>query len=96
MHHPHSPALPTPGQDSLFILLPDSVKDAYAVLAGCSKMFDFFVRNYFICEISIAVSEGINNKIKRLKRMAYGYRDAKCFLLKIHQRCELLKPRLST
>ncbi|RIJ92159.1 MAG: hypothetical protein DB853_05920 [Candidatus Brocadia sp.] len=27
-----------------------------------------------------AISEGINNKIKRLKRMAYGYRDVKYFL----------------
>ncbi|MBI4686547.1 MAG: transposase, partial [Nitrospirae bacterium] len=41
-------------------------------------------------------SEGINNKIKRLKRMAYGYRDVKYFLLKIHQHCGLLSPRLST
>ncbi|MCQ3917035.1 MAG: hypothetical protein DPW20_06585 [Candidatus Brocadia sp.] len=28
-----------------------------------------------------AISEGINNKIKRLKRMAYGYRDVKYFLI---------------
>jgi hypothetical protein len=28
------------------------------------------------------LSEGINNKIKRLKRMAYGYRDVSYFLLK--------------
>jgi len=40
--------------------------------------------------------EGINNKIKRLKRMAYGYRDVKYFLLKIHQHCGLLNPKLST
>ncbi|MBI5584493.1 MAG: transposase, partial [Deltaproteobacteria bacterium] len=39
---------------------------------------------------------GINNKIKRLKRMAYGYRDVKYFLLKIHQHCGLLNPRLPT
>jgi transposase len=43
-----------------------------------------YVLNYFICKITTAVSEGINNKIKRLKRMAYGYRDVKYFLLKIH------------
>ncbi|MCJ7600833.1 MAG: transposase, partial [Desulfobulbaceae bacterium] len=40
--------------------------------------------------------EGINNKIKRLKRMAYGYKDVSYFLLKIHQHCGLLSPRLST
>ena len=54
-----------------------------------------YVLNYFICKITTSVSEGINNKIKRLKRMAYGYRDVKYFLLKIHQHCGLLNPRLS-
>lgn len=55
-----------------------------------------YVLNYFICKITTAISEGINNKIKRLKRMAYGYRDVKYFLLKIHQHCGLLSPKLST
>jgi len=55
-----------------------------------------FVLNYFICKITTAISEGINNKIKRLKRMAYGYKDVTYFLLKIHQHCGLLNPRLST
>jgi transposase len=55
-----------------------------------------YVLNYFICKITTAISEGINNKNKRLKRMAYGYRDVQYFLLKIHQHCGLLNPRLST
>jgi transposase len=55
-----------------------------------------FILNYFICKITTAISEGINNKIKRLKRMAYGYKDVAYFLLKIHQHCGLLNPRLST
>lgn len=55
-----------------------------------------YVENYFKCKISSAISEGFNNKIKRLKRMAYGYRDVDYFLLKIHQHCGLLNPRLST
>jgi transposase len=55
-----------------------------------------YVLNYFICKITSAISEGINNKIKRLKRMAYGYRDIRYFLLKIHQHCGLLSPKLST
>lgn len=55
-----------------------------------------YVLNYFLCKITSAISEGINNKIKRLKRMAYGYRDVHYFLLKIHQHCGLLNPRLST
>lgn len=55
-----------------------------------------FILNYFRRRITSAISEGINNKIKRLKRMAYGYKDVSYFLLKIHQHCGLLSPRLST
>ena len=55
-----------------------------------------YLLNYFICKITTAISEGINNKIKRLSRMAYGYRDVHYFLLKIHQHCGLLNPRLAT
>jgi len=55
-----------------------------------------FILNYFRQRITSAISEGINNKIKRLKRMAYGYKDVSYFLLKIHQHCGLLSPRLST
>ncbi len=55
-----------------------------------------YILNYFIHKITTSISEGINNKIKRLKRMAYGYKDVKYFLLKIHQHCGILNPRLST
>lgn len=55
-----------------------------------------YILNFFQRRITAAISEGINNKIKRLKRMAYGYRDVAYFLLKIHQHCGLLNPRLST
>lgn len=55
-----------------------------------------FILNYFVCNITTAISEGLNNKIKRLSRMAYGYRDVYYFLLKIHQHCGLLNPRTST
>jgi len=55
-----------------------------------------FILNFFLIRITSAISEGINNKIKRLKRMAYGYKDVAYFLLKIHQHCGLLNPRLST
>jgi len=52
-----------------------------------------YILNFFVQRITSAISEGINNKIKRLKRMAYGYRDVDYFLLKIHQHCGLLNPR---
>jgi len=52
-----------------------------------------YILNFFVRRITSAISEGINNKIKRLKRMAYGYRDVAYFLLKVHQHCGLLNPR---
>lgn len=55
-----------------------------------------YILNWFKKKISSAISEGFNNKIKRLKRMGYGYRDPDYFLLKIHQHCGLLNPRLTT
>jgi transposase len=55
-----------------------------------------YILNWFKRKISSAISEGFNNKIKRLKRMGYGYRDVDYFLLKIHQHCGLLNPRLTT
>ena len=53
-----------------------------------------YILNWFHKKISSSISEGFNNKIKRLKRMAYGYRDINYFKLKIHQHCGLLNPRL--
>jgi transposase len=38
---------------------------------------------YFECRITNAISEGINNKIKVLKRRSYGFNDFQYFLLKI-------------
>ena len=55
-----------------------------------------YIINWFKRKISSAISEGFNNKIKRLKRMGYGYKDVDYFLLKIHQHCGLLNPRFIT
>ena len=52
-----------------------------------------YILNWFCCRKSSAISEGVNNKIKRLKRMAYGYKDIHYFRLKIHQHCGYLNPR---
>ena len=52
-----------------------------------------YVLNWFKDKRSSAISEGFNNKIKRLKRMAYGYKDIDYFKLKIHQHCGYLNPR---
>ena len=55
-----------------------------------------YILNWFKQKVSSAISEGFNNKIKRLKRMTYGYRDIDYFRLKIHQHCGLLNPRIAT
>lgn len=67
---------------------------AFEILAESFREKMAFILNWFRKKISSAISEGFNNKIKRLKRMAYGYRDAGYFLLKIHQHCGLLNPRI--
>ena len=40
--------------------------------------------NYFIHRITNSSAEGINNKIKTLKRQAYGFRDIKYFELRLY------------
>ena len=67
--------------------------DAFVALAN--KLYDKmdYILNWFKQKVSSAISEGFNNKIKRLKRMAYGYKDIDYFRLKIHQHCGLLNPR---
>lgn len=48
------------------------------------------IENYIVSRLTTAVSEGINNKIKVLKRVGYGYPNTKSFQLKILQRCGYL------
>ena len=42
---------------------------------------------YFIKRVTSGLSEGMNNKIKVVKRRAYGFRDPEYFVLKIYQAC---------
>lgn len=74
----------------------DSSLEAFAELAQSVLNKAQYILNWFKKRISSAISEGFNNKIKRLKRMAYGYRDIEYFKLKIHQHCGLLNPRIAT
>ena len=70
-----------------------STVTAFRIIGQSFKDKMQYIINWFKKKISSAISEGINNKIKRLKRMAYGYRDVEYFKLKIHQHCGLLNPR---
>lgn len=49
-----------------------------------------YIEAYIVSRLTTAVSEGINNKIKTLKRMAYGYANPESFKNKILQRCGYL------
>lgn len=51
------------------------------------------IEAYVKSRLTTAVSEGLNNKIKVLKRMAYGYKNPESFLNKILQRCGYLNSR---
>ena len=42
------------------------------------------IMNWFRHPISTSPLEGVNNKIKTMKRQAYGFRDQKFFKLKIY------------
>jgi transposase len=44
----------------------------------------FGIFNWYKYRISSGPLEGLNNKIKVLKRMAYGFRDKQFFKLKIY------------
>ena len=48
------------------------------------------IEAYIKSRLTTAISEGLNNKIKVLKRMGYNYTNEKSFQNKILQRCGLL------
>lgn len=49
-----------------------------------------YIENYISSGLTTGVAEGINNKIKALKRAGYGYGDMDSLRLKILQRCGYL------
>lgn len=55
----------------------------------CTTVMRHFegVVNYLRYHVTNGIAEGINNVIKRLQRMAYGYRDKEYLKLKIYQQC---------
>lgn len=59
----------------------------FRTLARRLKRWLFGILSYFNHRITNGVAEGINNKIKVLKRRAYGFHDDHYFMLKIMQQC---------
>lgn len=51
------------------------------------RFFEYGILNHADYPIGTSRLEGINNKIKVLKRKAYGFRDEEYFILKVKQAC---------
>jgi transposase len=68
----------------------DSGLEPFRRLAGTIRRHRRLIENYIISRLTTAVSEGLNNKIKALKRAGYGYKGRTYFRHKILQRAGYL------
>ena len=66
--------------------------ELFRKLARRLKRWITGILSYFNHRITNGVAEGINNKIKVLKRRSYGFHDEHYFFLKILQACGALPP----
>lgn len=71
-------------------LVRESGLNAFRKLAKTIRKYRLNIESYIKSKLTTAVSEGINNKIKVLKRMGYGYTNEDSFQFKILQRCGFL------
>ena len=71
--------------------IPKNIKDAFMPFYKMMNRYLYGVISFFKFRFTNSIAEGINNKIKVLKRMAYGYRDKYYFMLKILRKCGYLK-----
>lgn len=78
------------GLDKWFGLIEVSRLKPLKSFATLVKKYLKNIETYISSHLTTAVSEGLNNKIKVLKRMGYGYTNRKSFMNKILQRCGLL------
>jgi transposase len=74
-------------------LVRESELRPFRKLARLIKKYRAYIESYVRSKLTTAVSEGLNNKIKVLKRMGYGYTNERSFLNKILQRCGFLNSR---
>lgn len=71
-------------------LVRESRSKVFRKFAKLVRSYRRNIEAYIKTGLTTAVSEGINNKIKVLKRMGYGYSNEKAFKNKILQRCGFL------
>ncbi|MFQ5788790.1 MAG: ISL3 family transposase [Thermodesulfobacteriota bacterium] len=74
-----------------FIQIPESIKAFFEPFFRLLQRYLFGITAFFQFRYTNSIAEGINNKIKVLKRMAYGYHDQEYFKLKILRKCGYLK-----
>ena len=74
-------------------LVRESKLPPFRSFAKTLRKYRLNIESYIRSRLTTAVSEGLNNKIKVLKRMAYGYANQESFLNKILQRCGYLNSR---
>lgn len=62
----------------------------FRTFARTIRKYRRYIENYITSGLTTGVAEGLNNKIKALKRAGYGYPDMDSLRLKILQRCGYL------
>jgi len=73
-----------------YLVARESRLEPFLKFAKLVRRYRKEIEAYIESGLTTAVAEGLNNKIKTLKRVAYGYSNQKSFLRKILQRCGFL------
>lgn len=73
-----------------YLLARESKLEPFLKLCKTIRRYRKQIEAYITSGLTTAVAEGLNNKIKTLKKMAYGYSNPQSFLRKILQRCGFL------
>jgi transposase len=73
-----------------YLVVRESKLKPFLNFANTVRKYRKEIEAYIESGLTTAVAEGLNNKIKTLKKMAYGYSNIESFLRKILQRCGFL------
>jgi transposase len=73
-----------------YMVVRESKLKPFLALSKTIRKYRKAIEAYIKSRLTTAVSEGLNNKIKTLKRMGYGYTNRISFQRKILQRCGYL------
>lgn len=75
------------------LIVRESKLKPFLELAKTIRKYRKNIEAYITSRLTTGASEGLNNKIKVLKRMGYGYSNETSFMRKILQRCGYLNHR---